>query len=231
MRILALTYTPIIIDSNIYEEAIQHYSETKPFHDGSIRPTPSFDKELQGISSMCRKDKLVNQVAKGDILLYFTNVRNYECEKYNGFDESHSRLTAILKVEKVFKEKYTDSKHPHQEADEYYTSKGITSPNNCLMGEDIAPRKKRCGIIGSKQTYESTRKGYNKRVEECKTYVVTRFIYSNFTTPVPLFKTDFERIWNKKLKKRTPFNQVYIKLTNFQYEGILEHLRSFGERV
>lgn len=229
MKILALTYTPIIMEKRTYQNAIQQYSETKPFHDGSIRPTPSFDKSLPGISSMCRKEMLVNQVEAGDIILYFTNAKDYECEKHKSIGRNHSRLTAILKVEKIFKG--TNSIHAHQQANEYYENKGIESPNNCLAGNNILPRKKGCGIIGQNQTYQSTINGYNARVKDCETFVVTSYIYSNFTTPVPFLKEDYEKILNRKLKKNSPFNQRYIKLEPKQYEAILDHIKSFGEHV
>ncbi len=230
MKILALTYLPIRAKKKVYQKAVEHYHETMPFHDGSIRPTPSFHKELVGISSLCRKEQLVNRVDEGDILLYFTTSAPYKCEKYNSSDERHSRLTAILEVVRVYKDSEYDS--PHQMADDYYQSHGMTSPNNCFAGEDIEPRQEGCGIIDSNWEYQNVVAGYDKRVKDCSTYVITRSIYKNVQTPIPLFKEDFERILNVKLKNNTPFQQGKLnELTNYQYRLLLDHVRKFGETI
>ena len=90
-----------------------------PFIDGSIRREPSFESEYPGISSLCRKGKLVNRLAVDDIIIYITIKGNY------GQSRKHWKLVSILKVNAVMED--------HQTAADWYRNRGFHVPKNCVV--------------------------------------------------------------------------------------------------
>src|SRR5947209_124408 len=98
-----------------------------PFVDGSIRREPDLEHEMPGISCLCRCDKFTPRLCPGDTVGYMTVKA-----RYGGVAMLHRRLTAVLRVSKVFAS--------HREAAAWYSGHGVPLPNNCLVPGNPAKR-------------------------------------------------------------------------------------------
>ncbi len=90
-----------------------------PFIDGSIRREPDLEHPQPAISCLCRAGKFAPRLVIGDVVAYMTRKARY------GVHAAHRRLTAILRVAKLFSD--------HEMAAEWYRSQQLPLPNNCMI--------------------------------------------------------------------------------------------------
>ncbi|MEW4451986.1 hypothetical protein AB1L30_04800 [Bremerella sp. JC817] len=111
------TYSPLVV-SPIGRKASEDF-QLPPFVDGSIRREPDLEHKFPGISCLCRAGKFAPRLKMGDTIAYLT------CKRRFGESFSHRRLTAVLRVKKIFEN--------HELASEWYVRKNKHLPNNCIV--------------------------------------------------------------------------------------------------
>ncbi|MBL8049788.1 MAG: hypothetical protein JNM46_01075 [Anaerolineales bacterium] len=94
-----------------------------PYVDGSCRREPDFESAFPSISAICHAGKFAPRLEEDDAIIFIT-VK----DKYPPLDFRHWRLVSILKVIKRFE--------THQEAKEWYLSKKLPLPSNCMVEEN-----------------------------------------------------------------------------------------------
>ena len=112
------SYRPLVMNGR-GKSAICRFG-IPPFVDYSCRREPDFESRFTSITALCRGSNFAPRLNESDIVIYMT-VKG----KYAGFDGSHRRLTAILKVIKRFES--------HQLAAEWYQDSGLDLPGNCMV--------------------------------------------------------------------------------------------------
>lgn len=93
MAVFLNSYYPLCTTKKGRDSSIKF--KLLPFLDGSCRREPDFEKNKPAITGLCRTNKLVPRLEKGDLVIYITNKRKY----YNS--ESERYFVGILEVEKI----------------------------------------------------------------------------------------------------------------------------------
>jgi hypothetical protein len=112
MKIILNSYRPLCMSGVGRERAERH--GIAPYVDGSIRREPDFECEYPSISGICRCNKLVGRLHKGDVVAYVTL-------KYGG----ERRLVSILEVVERFDN--------HGAAALWYREHTGGVPRNCMV--------------------------------------------------------------------------------------------------
>jgi hypothetical protein len=121
-RAFVVTYTPLVASKAGREASEKH--PLPPFIDGSIRREPDLEHELPAITCLCRAEKFAPRLVVGDHVAYVTGKRRYRSLT------PHWRLTAVLRV--------THLLDGHKTAAEWYRSRSIRLPNNCMVADNPA---------------------------------------------------------------------------------------------
>lgn len=150
----------------------------EPFVDGSIRREPDLEHPFPSISCLCRAGKFAPRLRVGDTVVYLT-VKG----RYCGIRIPHWRLTAVLKVERIFA--------THVDAARWYHSQDLPLPSNCMVpgNPPKALRQSNCKYrpVGcAKPNQQSWDNGYKKRAAANGTFIVCtpRFIDLSLSAPV-----------------------------------------------
>jgi hypothetical protein len=128
-----------------------------PFVDGSCRREPDFESQFPSISTVCRRMKFAPRLCEGDVVVYVTKKGRY-LQSMQG----HWRLVAILKVLKHFES--------HADAAEWYKSRGVELPSNCLVKSNPPlPLEKTTGDRNLLSQWDAI---YQFRTRECGVFLV-----------------------------------------------------------
>ncbi len=92
----------------------------EPFVDDSIRREPDLQSAFPSITCLCRAGKFAPRLRAGDAVVYLTKKSRYGPES-----STHRRLTAILRVKRVF--------GSHEHAAVWYQVRGLPLPSNCMV--------------------------------------------------------------------------------------------------
>lgn len=93
MAVFLNSYYPLCTTKKGRDSAIKY--KIAPFLDGSCRREPDFIKDKPAITGLCRTNKLLPRLSKGDLVIYLTNKRKY----YNS--EPKRFYVGILQVENI----------------------------------------------------------------------------------------------------------------------------------
>lgn len=115
-----VSYKPLVL-TKTGREASTRYS-LPPFIDGSIRREPDLEHSSPSITCICRVAHFAPRLRVGDIVVYYATKWKY------GAGEAHRRVTAILRVARLF-----DS---HAAAAAWYHDRALPLPNNCLVRDN-----------------------------------------------------------------------------------------------
>lgn len=194
------------------KQAIQKYG-FHPFIDSSCRREPDFENESPSITALCRQGIFAPHLRKGDVIVYIT-VNG----KYPPYGYRHHRLVAILKVENIY--------DTHEEGRAGYLKLNNTVPSNCMAGDNppynydqTAGRYKNLKDINGflRRTEEEQIKlgskllrlwdnEYLSKSRIWTQFIQTKKIYADLDNPLPVFRKDFESVFNRLPNTRTPVN-------------------------
>lgn len=190
--------------------AIVKYS-FPPFIDASCRREPDLENMCPSITALCRQGRFAPYLREGDIVVYLTVQGNYSPIK-----EKHHRVVAVLQIETVY--------NTHQQGKSEYSKLGITIPSNCMVKGNLPyDFDKTAGNFKTKKELEHFLvhnsptqltigqrrlkhwdKNYLDKAQQWPCFIKTKALYKNVISPTPIFRTDFERIFNKLPNTRTP---------------------------
>ena len=212
-KIRLVTFIPLCY-SLMGIEAIKNYN-LKPFIDASCRREPDFENKYPSITSLCRKNKLAPQLRENDIVVYLSKPGKYKSsEKF--LRRGRYYLVSILEVKKVCKN--------HQEAKEWYGSKRIDLPSNCMIKENLPEEFHRTGgnfnnqkeiknfLLLDKDAQHKEGKTrirrwnyhYQKRANEYSQFNITKPIFQELETPIEILREDLIRWFGKVPRTQTP---------------------------
>lgn len=209
-----------LCETKIGQNAIANYN-FPPFIDASCRREPDFENSFPSITALCRQEKFAPQLYPNDIVVYMTVKGKW----FTDFD--HHRIIAILEV--------IDRKETHLQAKSWYTSKGLTIPANCMVGDnpphpflETAGRYENQKDIKNFLTYSPEKQNvigdrivklwdneYLQKSKKWGTFIITKPIYINLTNPPIFTDQDIHNIFNKKINTRTP-----KKLTPIEFKEV-----------
>jgi len=161
-------------------QAIDQYG-LPPFVDYSCRREPDFESNYPSISALCRVDKLVPRVQRGDLVVYLTNK-----DRYLGSEASHRRLVAIL----VVKERFTS----HREAATWYQERDEPLPRNCMVPDNLPlPIEQTAPITEFKTDLRRWDLEYYRRARQCGIFLACTADYRELDEP-PIVTDDMLRV-------------------------------------
>jgi len=206
-------------------KAIKEY-DLKPFIDASCRREPDFQNYFPSITALCRKNKLAPQLKIGDIVVYLTKPGKYKSsERY--LKRGQYYLSGILEVVKICRN--------HKVAEEWYESKRLPIPSNCLVSGNAPeifqhtgsnfPNQKMIKAFLKLDKEEQDKKGkirirawnqhYQKRADEYPQFNITKPIYKELDLPIEILREDLIK-WFGKI----PSTQTPKIITEIQFEKI-----------
>lgn len=168
MAIYLNSYRPLCYNGR-GRKAIQTYG-LPPFVDHSTRREPELESPYPGISSICRGSKFAPRLKIGDMVVYITVKRPYQRIR-----PAHWRLVTILEV--------IEQCLNHAEAAEWYRSKGLQVPTNCVVeGSNPLPLDRTALTRSSEAIYQERARLYPQ-------YLICRARCIRLTDP-PMITTD-----------------------------------------
>ncbi|MCK8825534.1 hypothetical protein [Fuchsiella alkaliacetigena] len=183
MSIYLVTYRPLCYDSK-GRQAIELYNQKK-FVDHSNRREPELESEYPSISSLCRADKFAPRLKEDDRVIYLT-VKG----KHLSINEPHWCLVAILRVIKKCKN--------HEEGAEWYRSKGLEIPSNCIVDGNEALDNKFTALSCS------TDETYRERANDYPAYLICEPEYLELSLPPAIFRDDLVEIFGSVPSTENP---------------------------
>lgn len=174
-----------------------------PFVDGSIRREPDFLSKFPSITALCRGGRFAPHRMPGDEVIYLTKKGRYSNDTSAGW-----RLVAHLKV--IFKAQN------HQEARDWYQSRGIALPSNCMV-----PGNRPLPLIRSHSPSENQKAWdavYRQRSREHPEFLICKTLWMNLVDPPQLTKQELKRIFG-----RVPGTQSGCSITPEEYRGLLNY--------
>jgi hypothetical protein len=169
-RFFLVSYDPLVSSKAGREASSQH--KLLPFIDGSIRREPDLELGFPSLSCLCRADKFVPRLRKGDFVAYMTNKGSF------GSDEIRRRITAILQVHIIFES--------HAAAARWYRSHDRRLPTNCCVPRN-APKPldqthRRSGVNKTLRQWDAI---YQKRAEKYRDFVACKRIWRDLSDCAP----------------------------------------------
>ena len=212
-KIRLVTYGPLCI-GKLGLEAIEKYN-ILPFVDSSCRREPDLENPYPSITALCRKNKLAPQLRPQDLVVYLTKPGKIKAsEKY--LLRGEYKLTAILEVQEIFS--------THQMAAEWYKSKGVALPSNCMV-EDNPPNQfdRTVGSFNSAkemkqfESFDEEKKirrgeaiirawdrGYQQRADEYNNFVITKPLFLDIYNPLSISRELLIKWFGKVPGTQTP---------------------------
>lgn len=161
-KVRMVTYEPMIFKKRKGNKIVKNNVDILPYLDASFRAEPSLNVEYQGISSLCRGEKLAPKLKKGDKVVYIAKKNKYDQ------DFKHWRLVAILEVIEI--------KSCHYAASKWYEENNYTLPKNCIV-DGNPPLTLDKTTVKDQSTIDERERGYNCRAKKypqfniCKKYI------------------------------------------------------------
>lgn len=178
--------------------------------DASCRREPDFENPNPSISSICRASKFAPHLEENDVIFYITIKGNYP-----GFEEDHYRAIAILQVAEVYLS--------HQQGQLEYSKLNFPIPSNCIVSTNPPhPFVETAGNFNTKKELEeflntssekqlqignlrlqSWDKLYLYRSRKWPCFIRTIPLYLNLKDPCPIFQSDLDSIFGKRIGTRS----------------------------
>lgn len=172
------SYTPLV--ASAFGRAASRERGICPFVDGSIRREPDLEHEFPSISCTCRKGKFAPRLQVGDTVGYMTVKRRY-CHG----EKPHRRLTAVLHV--------IERCESHAEAAEWYRSRGLTLPSNCMVADNPSkPLEESHMIHRARRQFAGERllrtwdREYRLRTAEFGTFIICKSMFRSLSWDAPV---------------------------------------------
>lgn len=143
-----------------------------PFVDFSIRREPDFQNPFPSVTGLCRCNKLVGPAESGDFIAYIT-VKS----------AGPRRLVALLQVLHKFPH--------HAAAAEWYRSKGLDLPSNCIVPRNEALPLELAARPGNFTTYEEWVSAYRWRARMYPSFLICRAVGGPELSDPPLITDNF----------------------------------------
>lgn len=186
-----------------------------PFIDGSCRREPDLESEFPPITGICRKSKLLSRLAVGDIVIYITN----KGENLGGIP--HWRLVSILRVLEIAP--------THQEAQKFYTERGIKTPNNLFVEGNEPYSLEKTHLRGSsgyskregRPSVEEWNAIYKVRSREEKRVAICEKMLTDLWEPISIMERDMLNIFG-----RVPCCQNPPSLTTENWEKLKAFIKT-----
>ena len=199
-------------------QAIQTFS-LPPYIDGSCRREPDFTSPFPSITALCRSTKFAPRLREEDRVAYIT-VQGW----YPPLVRGHWRLIAILKILKRFA--------THQEAADWYTTRGTPLPGNCMVdGNPPLPLEKTAGLPSSFQAMRSPEVGhrawdaaYRTRARDCGVFLACAPEFLELWEPPVLTREVMARIFG-----RIPGTQNPPRISDEELAGLREWAQRSGQ--
>lgn len=195
------SYNPLI--KNKRGKSIIEEHGIPPYVDDSCRREPDFESEYPSITALCRVGKFAPRVNESDLVVYITTKG-----KYPGHPYPHWRLTAILKIVRRFK--------THKIASEWYISKGLELPSNCIVGGNYPLPLEMTSNKDNYPTVERWDAVYKMRARKYGVFLSCRPIFLELHNPPVITEEMMFIAFGKVPVTRTPpriSNEEYYKLT------------------
>lgn len=186
----------------------------KPYIDGSCRREPDFESKYPSISALCHASKFAPRLKEEDVIVFITVKKSYY-----PYNFSHWRLVAILKVIKRFE--------THDEAKEWYLSKNLPIPSNCMVEGNKPlplemttwpkPYSKYKKIKDFDRIINIWDKHYKERVQKHGTFLICEAKFLELSNPPVLTDEKMKKIFGKIPVTRNP-----PKISEDQFEKISE---------
>lgn len=163
---------------------------------------PDFENAYPTVTGLCRLDKLVSRISKGDILVYLTK-KAY----FSGLRLTCWRLSAILQAERVFSS--------HHEMADWFRSANLPLPSNCMVeGNPPLPLELTDRLHDSVKAWDRI---YQQRARTCPRAVACTPIFRDLLNPHTITEDRMRDIFG-----RIPGTQTPPIITAGQYEMLLK---------
>lgn len=188
-----------------------------PYIDGSCRREPDFESQFPSISAVCRCDKFVPRLHKGDTVVYIT------VKGRNGVRDKprHWRVVAVMKVLRRFES--------HTAAASWYRGKGFPLPSNCIVNGNLPmplektsgpkPLKKFGDLADAERVVRLWDGVYRRRTRRCGVFIACETQFIELENPPILDDGIMRNIFGKILATRNP--------PGFSNPQILKRLRDW----
>ena len=183
------SYHPLTMNAR-GRSAIENFC-LPPYVDHSCRREPDFESQFPSISAICRGSKFAPRINEADIVVYITVMG-----KYSGHRDPHWRLTAILKVIKLF--------DTHIDAADWYEKQGLEPPSNCMTRTN-PPR--RLAETSNPKNYRRVQRWdalYWKRIRETPVFLVCRPLFIELYDPPVLTRKFMLQTFDRIPATRNP---------------------------
>lgn len=204
-----VSYKPLLFNKQ-GQKAIEEY-QIPPYVDGSCRREPNFESEYPSITSLCRGEKFAPRLQAGDSVVYITVKKMYPPYK-----NAHWRLVAILNVIEKFE--------THQNAAEWYQSKGLKIPSNCMVNGNLPVEyEKTFGPIPANRFGQIEDKSeiirlwdqrYKEKAQKSGTFLICKPMFLELHNPPVLTDETLLEIFAKIPATRNP-----PKISEAQFKG------------
>ena len=214
-KIRLVTYKPLCY-TLLGIEAIKN-SKLNPFIDYSCRREPDLEHKFPSISSLCRNSKLAPHLKKNDIVIYLSVPRKYKASECY-LNKNTYKLVAILKVLHTCKN--------HEEAKEWYSSKHLPIPSNCMVkgshpvdfsqtGGNFKNQREIINYLNYNQNPKMLKRNfcrrlinwdaeYQKRANDYPQFNITEVIYNEINSPIEVLRSDLIKWFDSLPRTQTP---------------------------
>lgn len=196
MAAYIVTYHPISKTSQ-GRKAVAQY-KYPPYIDGSCRREPDLESRYPSITSLCRGNRFVPKLQRGDTILYLSVQGRWE-----GL-QPHWRLVALLRVLRTFPE--------HNAAATWYEAKGLAQPPNCMTrGSKPLSLSRTAGAPPDISRHHPNSKhlrlwdsGYKSRAKRTPKFVATKPLHLFLHNPPVLERSQWMDVFGKVLNTQSP---------------------------
>lgn len=204
MAAYIITFHPIS-ETPVGQRAVSKFGYP-PYIDGSCRREPDFQSPYPSITSLCRGNRFVPRLKRGDLILYLTVQGRWEDRR------PHWRLVGLLRV--------VHTLPSHEAAATWYVSRGLPAPSNCtIRGSRPLPISRTAGV--PRELAATTPKsrqlrawdaGYKARALKTPKFVVTRAIHIYVRRPPKVERVHWNKVFGKVLNTQSPQNVAIEQL-------------------
>jgi hypothetical protein len=193
MTIRLNSYEPLILFGE--REYIIEERKIPPYVDRSPRREPDFESLFPSITSLCRGPRYIGSLRTGDIVIYRTNMADYE-----HFGQAHWRIVAILQVMDIFQS--------HEKAAQWYKEHNIDVPSNCMIAgnmpkpiEECKPLEKTKNKLNSLFQWDAQ---YRDRAKKCSLFAVCNPLFVELSKPPIHTMANEMEVFGKRKGTRMP---------------------------
>ena len=197
------SYRPLVMNGR-GKSAICRFG-IPPFVDYSCRREPDFESRFPSITALCRGSNFAPRLNESDIVIYMT-VKG----KYAGFDGSHRRLTAILKVIKRLE--------THQLAADWYEDNGLRVTRNCMVEGNFPLELEMTSNPKNCTSVERWDISYRRRSRNCGVFLVCETLFLELQCPPEVTEKMLIEVFGRIPGTQNPpriCNHAYYKIAGW----------------